>query len=140
MNTMRKLKLSLLLICTITAFTMINGQEKVESQEALLVQNNTLVTGNDTVKNGVNAKNTINSSDKKAKKVNFDGIDYYVIDGIWYTKFKNKFILKKAPKGAKLTFIPKGGKIVTMGGKKYYKSNGVFYKKVKGGFYEVARP
>ncbi len=135
---MKKLKLSLLVIFTVTAFTMINSQEKVTSQEALLAGttlDTELIRSKDSTK-----KNTINSSDKKAQKINFKGINYYVIDGLWHTKFKNKFILKQAPKGAKLNFIPKGGKLVTMGGKKYYKSNGVFYKKVKGGFYEVARP
>jgi len=135
---MKKLKLNLLVIFMVTSFTMVNSQEKVTDQEALLAGttlDTELIRSKDSTK-----KNTINSSDKKAQKVNFNGINYYVIDGLWHTKFKNKFILKQAPKGARLDFIPKGGKLVTMGGKKYYKKNGVFYKKVKGGFYEVARP
>ena len=144
MKPMKKLKLSLLLIFTASAFSIASGQEKnAKSQEALLAgttSDTELVRGKDSTKKNTPSKNTINSSEKKAQKVKFDGIDYYVIDGIWHTKFKNKYILKQAPKGVKLNFIPKGGKMVTMGGKKYYKSNGVFYKKLKGGFYEVVRP
>lgn len=136
---MKKLKISLLVLFSIGTFTMVSSQEKVTSQEELLAR-----TTSDTElirsKKDSTKKNTINSSDRKAQKVNFSGIDYYVIDGLWHTKFKNKFVLKQAPKGARLFFIPKGGKLVTMGGKNYYKKNGVFYKKVKDDFYEVARP
>ncbi|HHC78515.1 MAG TPA: hypothetical protein ENK46_01440 [Flavobacteriia bacterium] len=110
----------------ITVFNTVMAQETVKNENP--------------VKKLVSTKGTINSSHKKALKVNYKGVEYYIIDGIWHTKFKNKLILKQPPKGARLTFVPEGGEMVTMGGKKYYKSNGIFYKKIKGGFYEVARP
>ena len=54
---------------------------------------------------------------------------------------KNKYVLRQAPKGAKIKFLPQGGKPVIMGGVKYYKCKGVFYKKNKtDDLYEVARP
>jgi len=119
---MNKLKLIALLLIAFASFTSVNAQiasaEKKDSAE----------------------KATINNSEKKVREVSHDGIKYYVIDGIWHTKFKNKLVLRQAPKGARVSFLPKNGKIVTMGGKKYYKSNGIFYKKIKGGLYEVARP
>ncbi|MBJ2175466.1 hypothetical protein JBL43_14535 [Aureibaculum sp. A20] len=85
-------------------------------------------------------KETINSSDKQPEKIVYKNIDYYIIDGVWYAKIKKRFVLRTAPKGAKLKNLPKGGENVVMAGVKYYKLNGVFYKKSKGGGYEVARP
>lgn len=88
-----------------------------------------------------NEKETIIATKKKeAKIVKHDGITFYVIDGLWHTKMKNKYVLRAAPKGARLDFIPTGGKLVQMGGKKYYKCKGVFYIKTKDGNYEVSRP
>lgn len=99
--------------------------------------------------NGVNAqsdtgnttkKATINSSEKEPEKITHKNIDYYIIDGVWYAKIKKRFVLRPAPKGAKLKNLPKGGENVVMAGIKYYKLNGVFYKKIKNGMYEVSRP
>ena len=124
---MKKFKLSILLVAAFTTFNVVYGQDTTQIQE------NT---------KGINeTKSTINSSDKKAKNVKFDNIDYYVIEGMWYTKLKNKYVLRQAPKGAKIKFLPRGGKLVTMGGVKYYKCKGVFYKKNKtDDLYEVSRP
>lgn len=85
-------------------------------------------------------KATINNSDKKAIEIQYDGINYYVIDGLWHTKFKNRLILRQPPKGLRIKFLPKNGKNVVMGGKKYYKCKGIFYKKIKKGLYEIAKP
>jgi len=85
-------------------------------------------------------KKTIKVTEKKEKIVKHEGITYYVIDGMWHTKMKNRYVLKTAPKGAKTDFIPEGGKVVTLAGKKYYKCRGVFYKKIPGGLYEIERP
>ena len=83
-------------------------------------------------------KETIKHTEKQETITEHDGITYYVIDGLWHTKMKNKYVLKTAPKGAKLKFLPKNGKLVTMAGKKYYKYRGVFYKKGND-YYEVVR-
>lgn len=85
-------------------------------------------------------KKTIKVTEKKERKVVHKNITYYVIDGMWHTKMKNRYILKTAPEGAKTDFIPEGGKLVTLAGKKYYKCRGVFYKKLKNGIYEIERP
>ncbi len=85
-------------------------------------------------------KKTIKVTEKKEKVVNHKGITYYVIDGMWHTKMKNRYVLKTAPDGAQTDFIPEGGKLVTLAGKKYYKCRGVFYKKLKNGRYEIERP
>ena len=145
---MKNLILSVLAIFAFTLFNTTNAQETIKSQEDLLAKRSSkaksgkdkLTANEDKSFKVISDKNTINCSDKKAKLISFNGINYYIIDGIWHTKFKNKYILKQAPKGARISFLPKNGKMVTMGGMNYYKSNGVFYKKIKGGFYEVARP
>jgi len=85
-------------------------------------------------------KETINTSEKKSEVVIYKDMEYHIMDGIWYLKANKKFILRQAPKGARLKSLPKGGENVVMGGKKYYKLNGVFYKKIKTNLYEVARP
>ncbi len=113
---MKKLKLIATLLVIFISFTNVNAQ--IDSTE----------------------KATINKSEKEISEITHDGINYYVINGIWYIKFKNKLVLRQAPKGAKITFLPENGKMVTMGGKKYYKSNGVFYKQLKDSMYEVIRP
>ena len=85
-------------------------------------------------------KKTIKVTEKQEKLVVHEGITYYVIDGMWHTKMKNRYVLKPAPEGAQTDFIPDGGKLVTLAGKKYYKCRGVFYKKIKNGLYEIERP
>jgi len=84
-------------------------------------------------------KPTINSSKKESNKIVHKGVDYYIIDGMWYAKFKKRYVFKTAPKGAKVPFKPGKGVMVTMGGKKYFKCNGIFYKKLKPDLYEVVR-
>ena len=143
---MKFLKTSLFILFAFVAFNNLNAQEKIENMEnhtpkedMTLAEKNAKEAKSDPNKD--NGKGTINSSDKKSQKVKYDGIEYYVIDGIWYTKFKSKYVLRQAPKGAKTYFIPAGGKMVTMGGVNYYKCKGVFYKKTnKSGVYEIVRP
>ena len=124
---MKKIKLSLLLVIILTAFNVTHAQDTTKNKVSTKKIDNT--------------KSTINSSEKEAKNIKFDKIDYYVIEGMWYTKLKNKYVLRQAPKGAKIDFLPQGGKPVIMGGVRYYKCKGVFYKKNKtDDLYEVARP
>ncbi|MDY7395422.1 DUF6515 family protein [Aureibaculum sp. 2210JD6-5] len=85
-------------------------------------------------------KATINSSEKTPEKITFKDIDYYIIDGVWYAKINKKFVLRTAPKGARLKNLPKGCTTKVLGGTKYYTLKGIFYKKLKNGMYEVARP
>ncbi len=119
---MKNMKLIAALLWALISFTNVSAQisviEEIDSTE----------------------KATINKSEKKVQEITYDGMSYYVIDGIWHIKFKNKLILRQAPKGAQISFLPKNGKMVVMGGKKYYKSNDVFYKKIKNNLYEVTRP
>lgn len=117
---MRKLQIIAILTIAMLSFNSVNAQ-----------------SGTDTT----TKKATINSSEKQPEKITHKNIDYYIIDGVWYAKINKRFVLRTAPKGAKLKDLPKGGENVVMGGIKYYKLNNVFYKKSKkGGGYEVARP
>jgi hypothetical protein len=139
---------NLVLLIIFMMFSIIHAQDTIKGQETLrpLQKPNASLPENKIdkskpIKSQYVVKSTINSSDKKIKKINFDGINYFIIDGVWYTRFKNKYVLKQAPKGARLSFIPKGGKMVTMGGVNYYKCKGIFYKKSSSpGIYVVARP
>ncbi len=84
---------------------------------------------------------TIRTDEAKNKifEIEYKGIMYYVFNGTWHTKMKNRYVLKNAPKGAKISFKPEGGKYVTMHGKKYYRCKGIFYKEHKDSIYEVVR-
>lgn len=115
---MRKLQIIAILGITLLSYNTMTAQTKIESKE----------------------KATINSSEKTPEKIVFKEIEYYIIDGVWYAKINNKFVIRTAPKGAQLKELPKGGENVTLGGTKYYRLNGVFYKKVKNGMYQVSRP
>jgi len=120
---MKKIKFSLLIIVILTAFNVSNAQN------------------NDIEKKINETKKTINTTDKEAKRIKFKDVEYYIIEGIWYIKIENKYVLRQAPKGAKIDFLPKGGEPVVMGGIRYYKCKGIFYKKNRNDdLYEVARP
>jgi len=79
------------------------------------------------------------SSDKEIKEIVHKGITYYVFNSTWHTKMKNRYVLRNAPKGAKIDFKPDGGEYVTMHGRKYYRCRGIFYKELKDNIYEVVR-
>lgn len=145
---MSKLKFNTILFFTLASICVVRGQEKIENQTASLKQSNTKIAfknnkGEDRIHDSKitdSSKTTINTTAKQIHHIKFDGINYYIIDGIWYTKFKNKLTLRRAPKGANIPFLPKNSKIEIMGGIKYYKANGVFYKRINNNLYEVARP
>lgn len=117
---MKRLMLSLIVIVAITTSNNILAQEvanKIKTQTS----------------------KTIQSSDKEINEVLYKGIRYYVFNSTWHTKMKNRYVLKNAPKGAKISFKPEGGEYVTMHGKKYYKCRGIFYKEHKDTIFEVVR-
>jgi hypothetical protein len=82
---------------------------------------------------------TIGTSNKEIKEIEHKGITYYVFNGTWHTKMKNRYVLRNAPKGVKISFKPEGGEYVKMHGKKYYHCKGIFYKEHKDSIYEVVR-
>ncbi len=85
---------------------------------------------------------TIRAAENKTEifEIEHKGIKYYILNGIWHTKMKNnRFVLRNAPKGAKISFKPQGGTYVKMHGKKYYRCKGIFYKELKDSIYEVVR-
>ena len=82
---------------------------------------------------------TIQTDDETIKLVEYKGVTYYIFNSTWHTKMKNRYVLRNAPKGAKIDFKPEGGEFIIMGGKKYYKCKGIFYKQNKDSIYEVVR-
>jgi len=117
---MKRLMLSLAVVAIVTASNTISAQK---------VADRTKTT----------ATKTIHSTEKEIKEVVHSGITYYIFNGTWYTKMKNRYVLRNPPKGAKITFKPSGGEYVVMHGKKYYKCKGIFYKEHKDSIYEVVR-
>lgn len=115
---MKKLQFIAALAVVLLSFSTINAQSNADTSK----------------------KATINSSEKTPEKITFKDVDYYIIDGVWYAKINKRFVLRTAPKGAKLKNLPKGCETKVLGGIKYYTLKGVFYKKLKNGMYEVARP
>jgi hypothetical protein len=116
---MKRLMLSLVVIAVFTMSNSVNAQK-------------TATTNKTTTK-------TIRTSEKEIEEIIHKGITYYIFNGTWHTKMKNRYVLRNAPKGAKIDFKPAGGEYVTMHGKKYYKCKGIFYKQHKDSLYEVVR-
>jgi len=117
---MKRFMLSLIVIVAITSSNVILAQEVADKTK--------------------NSKSkTIRSSENEIKEVVHNGITYYIFNSTWHTKMKNRYVLRNAPKGAKLDFKPEGGTYVTMHGKKYYKCKGIFYKEYKDSIFEVVR-
>ena len=74
----------------------------------------------------------------KPRVVVHKGTNYFYSNGIWYTAYGRKYRISRAPIGIKISFIPRGYKIVRHHGKKYYLHNGIWYVKKKG-YYTVVR-
>ena len=116
---MKRLMLSLVVIAVFSISNSVNAQ-KIASKDTATTK-------------------TIRSSEKEIKEIVHKGITYYIFNGTWHTKMKNRYVLRNPPKGAKIGFKPEGGEFVTMHGKKYYKCKGIFYKQQKDSLYEVVR-
>lgn len=115
---MKKMKIVFVLFIALSAFNTIQAQTSTKKK----------------------AKETIIVTDKQQKKVTHNSVTYYIFDGMWHTKLKNKYVLRTAPKGAITNFLPAEGEHVKIAGKKYYKCKGVFYKTLGNNRYQVAKP
>lgn len=115
---MKKIKIVLVLFIALSTFNTIQAQTSTKKK----------------------AKETIIVTDKHKKVVTHNSITYYIFDGMWHTKLKNKYVLRTAPKGAITNFLPTGGEQIKIAGKKYYKCKGVFYKTLGNNRYQVAKP
>ena len=116
---MKRLMISLVILVVFIVSNTVNAQE---------------IAAKDTTE-----RKTIRTSEKEIKEIVYEGITYFIIDGTWHTKIRSRYVLRNAPKGAKINFKPGGGEYVTMGGKKFYKCKGIFYKEQKDNIYEVVR-
>ncbi|OED36700.1 hypothetical protein AB832_05465 [Flavobacteriaceae bacterium (ex Bugula neritina AB1)] len=65
----------------------------------------------------------------KPKLIVYKNVKYYRDNGIWYKKKRNKYVVVKAPVGARIATLPMGCKKVRIKGVTYYRCKGVFYKK-----------
>jgi len=117
---MKKLILSLLIINVFIFSSTINAQKISDKTKSATTK-------------------TIHTDNEEIKLVEHNGIKYYIFNSTWHTKMKNRYVLRNAPKGAKIDFKPEGGEFITMGGKKYYKCKGIFYKQHKDSIFEVVR-
>jgi len=118
---MKRLMIGLIIIVAFVTSNQVVAQKVID----------TSTTSTETIRTDANKK--------KIVEIEHKGVIYYVFNGTWHTKMKNRYVLKNAPKGAKISFKPEGGKYVTMHGKKYYRCKGIFYKELKDSIYEVVR-
>jgi len=65
----------------------------------------------------------------KPKRVVYKNVSYYRNKGVWYIKKRNKYVVVKAPIGARITTLPIGYKKIRIKGVTYYRYKGVFYKR-----------
>lgn len=117
---MKKLILSLLVVNVFIFSNTINAQKLSDKTKSATTK-------------------TIRTDKEEIKLIEHNGVTYYIINSTWHTKMKNRYVLRNAPKGARIDFKPKGGEYIIMGGKKYYKCKGIFYKQHKDSIFEVVR-
>ena len=55
--------------------------------------------------------------------------NYYYADGVWYKARGKKYVVTAAPRGIKVSTLPRGSKVVYRNGKRFYQYRGVWYKK-----------
>ncbi|MDC6362999.1 MULTISPECIES: DUF6515 family protein [Flavobacteriaceae] len=55
--------------------------------------------------------------------------NFYYADGIWYKAKGKKYVVCAAPKGVKISVLPRSSKVVYVNGRRLYKYRGVFYKR-----------
>lgn len=55
--------------------------------------------------------------------------NYYLSNGVWYTRNNRGYVAVAAPRGAVIRTLPRGYKVRTIRGVKYYNYNGVYYKR-----------
>ena len=64
-------------------------------------------------------------------------VKYYRNNGVWYIKKNKKYVVTKAPIGARIHNLPSKCKKVNIRGVKYYTYKGVYYKKSNRGYIVV---
>ncbi len=57
------------------------------------------------------------------------GVRFHLAGGIWYKTRGKRYVVCAAPAGIKVRRLPRGHRIVYVGGKRYYKYKGILYVK-----------
>lgn len=66
-----------------------------------------------------------------------DRVSYRFADGVWYRPQGNSFVVCAAPVGIRVRSLPRGRRIVRIGGRKLYRYRGVHYQRIGGAFVVV---
>jgi len=83
---------------------------------------------------------TVASLPEKHEVMEIREITYYYADGVYYTKFKDIYVVVPPPHDALIETIPPDLSTITVNGTKYYNHGGVFYLKVDSGYQVIAPP
>lgn len=73
-------------------------------------------------------------------KIALGGLSYYYVSGIFYQKRNRGYVVVPAPRGAVVSKIPHGHKVIVDNGTRYYTFNGVYWKHAPAGYIVVSDP
>ncbi len=73
-------------------------------------------------------------------KIALDGHSYYYVNGVFYQKRKLGYVVVAAPRGAVVSKLPHGHKVIVDNGMQYYTFNGVYWKHAPAGYIVVSKP
>jgi len=73
-------------------------------------------------------------------KIAFGGLSYYYVNGIFYQKRDRGYVVVAAPRGAVVSKLPRGRRVIVDNGMRYYTFNGVYWKRTPAGYIVVSNP
>lgn len=73
-------------------------------------------------------------------KIAFGGLSYYYVNGIFYQKRDRGYVVVAAPRGAVVSKLPHGHKVIVDNGMRYYTFNGAYWKHAPAGYIVVYNP
>ena len=73
-------------------------------------------------------------------KIALGGLSYYYVNGIFYQKRDRGYVVVAAPRGAVVSKIPHGHKVIVDNGKRYYPFKGVYWRRTPAGYIVVSNP
>ncbi|MEC5318985.1 DUF6515 family protein [Brenneria populi subsp. brevivirga] len=69
------------------------------------------------------------------------GLTYYVVNGIFYQRQNDQYVVVEAPPGAATATTQNGMTVLDMNGERFYVKNGFYYKRnINGEYIEVPKP
>ncbi|MCP4252109.1 MAG: hypothetical protein GY775_01655 [Candidatus Scalindua sp.] len=72
--------------------------------------------------------------------ITLSGLSYYYVKGVFYQKRDQGYIVVSAPRGAVVSNLPHGHKVIVVNKVKYYTFNDIYWKQAPDGYIVVSDP